>query len=113
MNLILVMASHSPHILVVKDDPAMKVNFYLFEKRPFKSKSRWTLPKINLLNGTMCPSVNQTSSLAAAQTHTHLHAQESREMKFAQRLDTSIDLQFVQICKNLIFRLFFVIMSIA
>ena len=61
----------------------------------------------------MCRSVNQTSSLGAAQTHTHLHAQESREMKFAQILDTSIDLQFVQICKNLSFRLFSIIMSVA
>ena len=39
MNLILVMAFHSPHMIVVNDDPAMKVNFYLFDKRPFKSKS--------------------------------------------------------------------------
>ena len=80
---------------------------------PFKSKPHWTLPKINLLNGTTCPSVNQTSSLGAAQTHTHLHAQESIEMKFVQRLDIYIDLQFVQICKNLSFRLFSIVMSIA
>ena len=35
------------------------------------------------------------------------------EMKFAQRLDVAIDLQSVQICKNLISRLFSIIMSIA
>ena len=81
--------------------------------RGLSNLSLQTLPKINLLNGTMCPSVNQTSSLGAAQTHTHLHAQESREMKFAQRLDVAIDLQSVQICKNLISRLFSIIMSIA
>lgn len=113
MNLILFMVFHSSHVIVGNDDPAMKVNFYLFDKRPFKSKPQWTLPKINLLNGTMCPSVNQTSSLGAVQTLTHLHAQESRDMKFVQRLDIYIDLQFVQICKNLSFRLFSIIMSVA